>query len=44
VPAAKLHEPPKGLRLASDYPLPIVDHATERERTLAMFARHKALR
>lgn len=34
--------PPKGGRaLAPGYPLPIVDHATERERTLALFARHR---
>lgn len=38
VPAAALMEPPKpGLRLAPGYPLPIVDHAVERDRALAMF-------
>jgi deoxyribodipyrimidine photo-lyase len=41
-PLDKLIEPPK-LRLHADYPLPIVDHATERDRTLARFrnARHQ---
>lgn len=34
--------PPKdGRALAPGYPLPIVDHGTERERTLAMFAKHR---
>jgi deoxyribodipyrimidine photo-lyase len=43
VPAPLLHEPPKpGLRLAKGYPLPMVDHHTERDRCLAIFAKHKA--
>lgn len=34
--------PPKDNRaLAPGYPLPIVDHSTERDRTLAMFAKHR---
>lgn len=42
VPAAVLHEPPKpGLPLAPGYPLPMVDHHAERDRTLAIFAKHK---
>ncbi|MFZ4765450.1 MAG: cryptochrome/photolyase family protein [Roseimicrobium sp.] len=36
VPAERLREPPK-LRLAPDYPMPIVNHHEERERTLARF-------
>ena len=32
--------PPKGEALADDYPEPIVDHKTERERTLEIFKRH----
>jgi deoxyribodipyrimidine photo-lyase len=45
VPADRLTAAPKnGLRLAPTYPLPIVDHTTERERTLALFAQHKARR
>jgi deoxyribodipyrimidine photo-lyase len=43
VPAALLHEAPTGGRpIADDYPLPCLDHKTERERTLAIFKRHKA--
>ncbi|MDZ4404918.1 deoxyribodipyrimidine photo-lyase [Prosthecobacter sp.] len=42
VPAPLLHEPPKpGLPLAKGYPLPMVDHHTERDRCLAIFAKHK---
>jgi deoxyribodipyrimidine photo-lyase len=42
VPAPLLHEPPKpGLRLAKGYPLPMVDHHAERDRCLAIFAKHK---
>ena len=42
VPAAALHEPPRpGLPLAPGYPLPMVDHHAERDRTLAIFAKHK---
>jgi len=36
VPAERLMEPPK-LRLHPDYPLPIVDHHVERDKTLARF-------
>lgn len=42
VPAARLMEPPKdGQPLAPGYPLPIVDHGTERARTLAIFKKHR---
>ena len=42
VPAPLLLEPPKfGRPLAADYPLPCVDHKTERDRTLAMFKKHR---
>ncbi len=35
--------PPKGSKpLADDYPLPCLDHKAERERTLAIFKRHRA--
>ncbi len=38
VPAARLHQPATpGLRLARDYPLPMLDHAREREETLRIF-------
>lgn len=38
-----LLEPPKdGRPLVSGYPFPCVDHKTERERTLAIFKRHRA--
>ena len=37
VPATKLCEPPPGLRLVKDYPLPIVDHHVARDHALAMF-------
>ncbi len=41
VPLARLFEPPKdGHPIAPGYPLPIVDHAVERDRTLAIFKRH----
>jgi deoxyribodipyrimidine photo-lyase len=33
--------PPPGRSLAPGYPAPIVDHATERERTLALFKQHR---
>ncbi len=40
---ARFHEAPKdGRPLAADYPLPCVDHKTERERTLAIFKKHRA--
>ncbi|MBB5031163.1 cryptochrome/photolyase family protein [Prosthecobacter vanneervenii] len=43
VPAPLLHEPPSrpGLPLAKGYPIPMVDHHTERDRCLAIFAKHK---
>lgn len=45
VPAEKLARPPEnGRPLAPDYPLPCVDHATERARTLELFKRHRANR
>lgn len=45
VPTAKFFAPPEsGSALAPDYPLPCVDHATERARTLEMFQRHKGRR
>jgi deoxyribodipyrimidine photo-lyase len=37
VDPAKFMEPPAGLRLAKNYPLPMVDHAVERDVTLEMF-------
>jgi deoxyribodipyrimidine photo-lyase len=41
VPAARLCEAPKdGCPLVPGYPLPIVDHSAERDRCLAIFARH----
>jgi len=43
VPAEKFLCPPAAKRpLAPDYPLPILDHSAERQRTLAIFQRHKA--
>jgi len=45
VDAKKLHAPPKdGGPIAGGYPAPIVDHKTERERTLEIFKRHRAKR
>jgi len=29
------------MRVARNYPAPLVDHATERERTLEMFAKYQ---
>jgi deoxyribodipyrimidine photo-lyase len=41
VPAARLHQPPApGLRLAPGYPLPMLDHATERDIALATYKAH----
>jgi deoxyribodipyrimidine photo-lyase len=41
VPAAKLHQPPTpGLRLANAYPLPMVDHSTERHIALTHYKLH----
>jgi deoxyribodipyrimidine photo-lyase len=40
---SRLHEAPKdGRPIAPGYPLPCVDHKTERERTLAIFKSHRA--
>jgi deoxyribodipyrimidine photo-lyase len=45
VPAAKLAEPPSaGLRLARGYPLPMVEHAAERDTCLERFAAFAASR
>ncbi len=41
VAAKKLHAPPASGALAKGYPAPMVDHKTERERTLAIFKRHR---
>ena len=42
VPFGRLHAPlATGLRLAKDYPPPMLDHARERDQTLAMFKRHR---
>lgn len=42
VSSAALLDPPAGGRpIAPDYPLPLVDHGQERERTLALFAKHR---
>lgn len=38
---AFLAPPDDGRPIAPDYPLPIVDHGTERQRCLARFAKHK---
>ncbi|TLD69196.1 deoxyribodipyrimidine photo-lyase [Phragmitibacter flavus] len=43
VPVERLHEPAK-LRLAKDYPLPIVDHHAERDKTLERFKQGKEKR
>jgi deoxyribodipyrimidine photo-lyase len=41
---SSLLEPPAdGRPIASGYPAPMLDHATERDRTMELFARHKAL-
>ena len=43
VPFGRLHMPlAAGLRLAKDYPPPMLDHARERDLTLAMFKGHRA--
>ncbi len=43
--ARLLHEPPKdGRPAAPDYPLPCLDHKTERQRTLDIFKKHRAAR
>jgi len=39
---ARFHEPPAdGRPIAKNYPAPCLDHKSERDRTLAIFARHK---
>jgi deoxyribodipyrimidine photo-lyase len=39
----KFQAPPEnGIPLAAGYPLPCVDHKTERDRTLAIFKKHRA--
>ncbi|MCH7228200.1 cryptochrome/photolyase family protein [Haloferula sp. A504] len=43
VPANALHEAPEnGRPIADDYPLPCLDHKAERERTLAIFKKHRS--
>lgn len=45
VPASRLHRPPvAGLRLHPDYPLPMVDHGTERLVSLQIYKDHLAKR
>ena len=41
-PSRFLEAPKDGNPIAPDYPLPCVDHKTERERTLAIFKNHRA--
>lgn len=40
-PSRFLEAPEDGRPIAADYPLPCVDHKTERDRTLAIFKRHR---
>ena len=43
VPSASLLEPPvDGRPIAPGYPAPMLDHSTERDRTMEIFAKHKA--
>lgn len=43
VPSARLIDPPSdGRPIAPGYPVPMLDHSAERDRTLDLFARHKA--
>ncbi len=43
VPAERLHAAPApGMRLAKNYPPPMVDHAEARDHTLEMFKKHRA--
>lgn len=45
LPAKKLHAPPAdGKPIAAGYPIPCVNHPDERDRTLAIFHRHKERR
>jgi len=41
-PSQFLEAPKDGCPIAADYPLPCVDHKTERDRTLAIFKKHRA--
>lgn len=41
-PARFIEAPKDGRPIAPDYPLPCVDHKTERERTLAIFKKHRS--
>jgi deoxyribodipyrimidine photo-lyase len=43
-PALFLNPPRDGKSIAAGYPLPCVDHKTERDRTLAMFQKHRSRR
>ncbi len=43
-PSLFVEAPKDGRPLAADYPLPCLDHKTERERTLAIFKRHREAR
>ncbi|MEO8617723.1 MAG: deoxyribodipyrimidine photo-lyase [Luteolibacter sp.] len=40
-PSLFLESPKNGVPIAKGYPLPCVDHKTERERTLAIFKKHR---
>ncbi len=43
IPGEKFHQAPQdGRPLAAGYPMPCVDHKTEREKTLAIFKAHRA--
>ena len=43
VPFGRLHVPlAAGLRLAKDYPPPMLDHSRERDLTLSMFKQHRS--
>jgi deoxyribodipyrimidine photo-lyase len=42
VPSSRLHAPPEDNRpLARGYPPPMLDHSTEREKTLEIFKKHR---
>lgn len=42
IPASRLHAPPDDNRpVARGYPLPMLDHSAEREKTLQIFKRHR---
>ena len=41
--ASLMDAPADGLPIAPGYPAPMLDHSAERDRTLELFARHKAL-